>query len=145
MMERLRAETPTLSSVPLVGIIKEVAPTKTADTDEKLGVAEFQKKYFSDPLYLDEENNFYKALGSRKLSLPSWNPFKLWSGWKKLTARLKSKPEIEGNMVGEGLVQGGVLVIGPGSMGVVHTYLEETGRDPDTWLPAVREAVQQLA
>lgn len=33
---------------------------------------------------------------------------------------------IEGNMVGEGLIQGGVLVISP-SKGVVYTHNEKTG------------------
>ena len=31
--------------VPLVGLIKEVAPTKQAATDETLGVGEFESKY----------------------------------------------------------------------------------------------------
>ena len=41
------AKNPGLKKVPLVGIIKEVAPTKQAETDEKLGVGEFQSKYVS--------------------------------------------------------------------------------------------------
>ena len=40
------AKHPDLKRVPLVGLIKEVAPTKQAETDEKLGVGEFQASYF---------------------------------------------------------------------------------------------------
>ena len=40
------ARHPELKKVPLVGVIKEVAPTKQAETDEKLGVGEFQASYF---------------------------------------------------------------------------------------------------
>ena len=42
------------AGVTLVGFCKEVAPTAKVETDEKLGVSEFQAKYFPDGLlYLD--------------------------------------------------------------------------------------------
>ena len=54
-----------------MGLIKEVAPTKQAETDETLGVGEFESKYFpGGALYLDEPKVFYEFLGNRKL-----NPF----------------------------------------------------------------------
>lgn len=47
-----------------LGVIKELAPIKGAETDEILGVSEFHTKYFLDhPLYLDSERAFYSALG----------------------------------------------------------------------------------
>jgi hypothetical protein len=47
-----------------IGVIKELAPIKGAETDEILGVNEFHTKYFLDhPLYLDSERAFYSALG----------------------------------------------------------------------------------
>ncbi len=98
----------------LIGIVKELAPIGGAKTDRELGVGEFQSKYFgNNPVYLDTEKNFYKVLGSRKIlqqSLSSWNPFKLWRNFKELMARVKGKG-IEGNKVGEGLLQGGLLAI----------------------------------
>jgi len=138
----IREEHPRLESLPLLGVIKEVAPTAKVKTDEELGVTAFQKEYFNDsPLYLDAELSFYKALGSRNLSpFWTWNPFKLWKSFKQMNARIKEK-NIEGNMAGEGVTLGGVLVLGPGEQGIVHTYLEKTGRAPEEWVPAVKDAV----
>lgn len=114
MMAELNASVPGVKPVPLVGIIKEVAPSGKVMTDEKLGVGEFQNKYFGgNTLYLDEELKFYKALGGRKISLPSWNPCALWTMYKLLSGRMAQK-QISGNFAGEGLTLGGVLVIGPG-------------------------------
>lgn len=145
MMQEVWASEPKLTKVPLVGIIKEVAPTGKVKTDSELGVGDFQRDFFPDvPVYLDEEKVFYTALGNRKIGLPTWNPFKLWSGYQKLAARLKGK-DIEGNMVGEGITLGGVLVIGAGQGGIVHEYLEKTGTDPDLFLPAVKEALLNMA
>ena len=46
-----------------------------------------------------------------------------------MSARLKGKPNLSGNMVGEGLVQGGMVVFDKqGDARAV--YLEETGREP---------------
>jgi len=57
----------------------------------------------------------------------SWNPFTLWSGWKTLGARLKSK-KIEGNYKGEGLTLGGIIVYSP-DKGIVYSYKEDTGSE----------------
>eukprot|EP00981_Chlorochromonas_danica_P013154 scaffold5904_cov165-Ochromonas_danica.AAC.3 len=52
-----------------MGVIKEeVAPIKGAETDEKLGVGEFQSKYFQGfPLFLDQEKKFYSFLSDKSL------------------------------------------------------------------------------
>jgi len=42
-----------------------------------------------------------------------------------MPARHKAK-NVEGNLVGEGLVQGGIIVVGPDGK-VVYTYLEKSG------------------
>jgi hypothetical protein len=123
---------PSLKDVPLVGIIKEVAPTKSVETDEKLGVTVFQENYFQNrPLYLDEQRNFYELLGNRKLSISFASflkPWKLYADFKMLTARIKAK-KIDGNFAGEGLVQGGIIVFGPGSDEIIYQYQEETGSE----------------
>mmetsp|Transcript_16715 Transcript_16715/g.21472 ORF Transcript_16715/g.21472 Transcript_16715/m.21472 type:complete len:138 (+) Transcript_16715:308-721(+) len=118
-----------LGKANLIGVIKEVAPCATAETDEELGVEEFQSKYFPYPLYLDEEKGMYSYLGSRKLtSLPfTWNPFKLYKSFKAIGERIKEK-NLEGNMRGEGLTLGGVIVYSP-SKGVVYEYKEVTGKE----------------
>lgn len=112
-----------------MGIIKEVSPQddKSIETDE-LGVIEFQNKYFDYPVYQDETKAFYNALGRRKLtSYFSWNPFS-WYSFIRTTSRRTTDVGITGNMKGEGIILGGVLVISK-EKGVVFQYEEETG-DP---------------
>lgn len=104
----------------LWGLVKE-----TGVDDE--GLVEFQTDFFSHPLYRDENKAFYDALGNRKLKLTTWNPFKLWSGMKAMGNRLKEK-NIEGNMKGEGLVQGGVIIFGKDGK-ARYAYEEETGTE----------------
>lgn len=117
-----------LGKADLIGIIKEVAPCPTAQTDEELGVGEFQKTYFDYPLYIDEDLGFYKYLGSRSLikDVPfSWNPFTLYNSFKELGTRLKTK-NVEGNYKGEGLTLGGIIIYSK-KKGVVFEYKEMTG------------------
>ena len=127
----------------LIGLIKEVAPCATAKNDEELGVSEFQSKYFPMPLYLDEEKKFYSALGDRKITQlkGSWNPFEVWKGLKSIGERIKEKG-LEGNMRGEGLVLGGIIVIDTkkNPPQEVFTYYEETGKPipTDEIIKAVR-------
>ena len=113
----------------MVGIIKEVAPVGKVKTDAELGVGEFQRKYFANhPVYIDAARQFYSFLGSKSLlaqPLHSWNPFTLYSDFKKLGERTKSKG-LDGNLVGEGLIKGGLLIITPKS-GVVYRHDEATG------------------
>lgn len=91
---------------------------------DKLGLKEFQQKYFTEPVYQDPEMAFYKAMGKRKIySLFSWNPFTWWSALSALGERHKG---IDGNLNGEGIVLGGVLVVSR-EKGVVYQYNEVTG------------------
>jgi hypothetical protein len=115
----------------LFGVIKEVAPVSGAETDEILGVSEFQKKYFNDyPVYLDHEKAFYSYLGDKSLlsqSLHSWNPFTLYSDFKNMQERLNRKG-VEGNLKGEGLLKGGILIITPPE-NVVYKHEEQSGSE----------------
>lgn len=109
-------------NVNLFGIIKEVG----VDTE---GLLEFQTKYFNNnELYLDSNKEFYKALGNKSLlSQPwsSWNPFTLYGDFNKLMARMKEK-KIEGNLKGEGLLKGGLIIVSP-TKGIVYKHEESTG------------------
>ena len=117
--------------VKLIGVVKEVAPVAGAATDEVLGVGEFQSKYFHNfPLYMDSERHFYSYLGNKSLlsqPLHSWNPFKLYSDFQSLNQRLKEK-HIDGNLKGEGLLKGGLLIISPKD-GIVYRHEEATGTE----------------
>ena len=100
------------------GMVKE-----TGVDDE--GLAEFYNNHFTFPLYRDEERVAYQALGNRKIGLTTWNPWRLWKGYNDMNQRLKEK-NLEGNLVGEGLVQGGVFIFD--AKGVLrYAYEEETG------------------
>ena len=93
---------------PVIGVVKQ---EESAEGD--LGVVEFQNKYFScaKALYLDEKR------------------WKMWTDMQSLGARLKDKG-VEGNMKGDGLVQGGIVVVGPApECAVLYTYFEETGKE----------------
>jgi hypothetical protein len=124
-----RFESGEYSGAKLVGIIKEVAPIKGAETDAKLGVGEFQRKYFGNsPLYIDPERHFYSFLGNNSLlsqPLHTWNPFALYRDYKTLESRLKEK-KVDGNLIGEGLLKGGLLIISP-TKGLVYRLEETTG------------------
>ena len=61
-----------------------------------LGMGEFESQYFAGgKLYIDEEREFYAALGMRKLisfkgALGTLlNPIKAYKGFKQMGARLK--------------------------------------------------------
>eukprot|EP00569_Conticribra_weissflogii_P005635 CAMPEP_0171329194 /NCGR_PEP_ID=MMETSP0878-20121228/1110_1 /TAXON_ID=67004 /ORGANISM="Thalassiosira weissflogii, Strain CCMP1336" /LENGTH=148 /DNA_ID=CAMNT_0011829135 /DNA_START=378 /DNA_END=825 /DNA_ORIENTATION=+ len=104
----------------IFGVVKEIGV-------DDAGLAEFQKQYFPYPLYHDEEKTFYTALGSRKLKLSTWNPFKLFRSFRNLSKRLSEK-NISGNYKGEGLLQGGIIIFDKNGK-ARFAYREETGAE----------------
>lgn len=111
-------EDKSLDGFGIFGIVKEVG------VDDE-GLTEFQSDFFPYPMYRDEEKTFYAALGLRKLKAKSWNPYKIFKGIRGVMKRLKEK-EISGNMVGEGLVQGGIIIFDKTGK-ARYAYREETG------------------
>lgn len=89
------------------------------------GLADFQSNFFDYPLYRDELKTFYTALGARKLAAKSWNPFRIFRGIRNVMKRLKEK-KISGNMTGEGLIQGGIIIFDKNGK-ARYAYREETG------------------
>ena len=69
------------------------------------------------------------------------NPLGVWRDFKALGERLKEK-KIDGNMVGDGLTLGGILVIGPKNE-VLYQYKEETGKEIPT--KEIADALARLA
>lgn len=68
-------------------------------------------------------------MGNKKITADlSWNPLRIYRGFKELRQRLKEKNDLEGNFVGEGLIKGGIFVLNPKGE-VVYVYEETTG-DP---------------
>lgn len=125
-----------LAGFGLFGTIKET------NVDDK-GLEDFTG-FFPHPLYKDVNLDFYNALGNRKLKLP-WNPWTIFKGlfWiRSIQSRLKAK-NIEGNLVGEGLTKGGVIIFGKDRL-PKYAYAEETGEElPLADILAAVEAVKR--
>lgn len=111
-----------LQGFQIFGIVKETG------VDDS-GLWEFHETYFPYPIYCDKSWAFYNALGNRKVGINSliWNPFTLFSILCETLQRLKDK-KIEGNMTGEGLVQGGIVFFGKDGR-PKYAYQEQTGVD----------------
>lgn len=108
----------------MFGVVKEVGVD-----DEGLGA--FYKDYFSYPLYKDDALFFYNEFFGKQsiMKLSTYNPFKLYAGYKKIKNRVKEK-NLEGNMVGDGLIKGGVILFD--SHGKArYAYVEEIGTELD--------------
>jgi len=139
-LPRVRALSGKQGEVPFIAVCKEIAPIKGVKEDsgpKGLGVGEFQYKYFGgNDMYLDEERGMYKAMGSRNFKFNFKAPwYKPWAIWAEIQEGLKKLKEkgIEGNLRGEGFIQGGVLVVGPGEEGVLYAHFEDN--DPDVGMP----------
>ena len=105
----------------MFGVVKEIG------VDDE-GLTEFYKNSFPFPLYKDDGLVFYNEFyGMRKLKLTTWNPVRLYRGFKEMNARLKEK-NLEGNLTGEGLVQGGIVIFGKDGK-AKYAYEEETGKE----------------
>mmetsp|Transcript_22496 Transcript_22496/g.32919 ORF Transcript_22496/g.32919 Transcript_22496/m.32919 type:complete len:131 (+) Transcript_22496:398-790(+) len=118
------------------GVVKE-----TGVDDE--GLVDFYSNSFSYPLYRDEDLVFYNDFfGGSKLGLTTYNPLRLYRGYKRMNERLNEKG-LEGNLKGEGIVQGGIIIIGKDGR-AKFAYREETGKEVplDDILAAIRSVKQ---
>jgi hypothetical protein len=121
------------ADVPLWGVVKE-----TSVDDE--GLLEFYNKYFPFPLFLDETLSIYQGMGNRKIGLRTLNPFRLWRGFRSMGSRLKEK-KIEGNLVGDGMIQGGILVFDKEGK-IRYGYEEMVGDELD--IDDIRAAIKAV-
>lgn len=121
-MDESKNNTELLKGFKLFGVVKEVG------VDDE-GLTAFYKDYFTYPLYKDDGLVLYNDFfGNRSiLKLSTYNPFKLYSGYKKMKNRMGEK-KLEGNMVGEGLVQGGIVLFDTNGK-VRYAYEEEIGTE----------------
>jgi len=143
----LKAENTPL---PVFAVCKEVEKDEDTPPEKMLGLAEFEETYFCGPLYHDPERCFWTALGNKPiftfgtLGKALLNPFKARREMKAMGERFKAK-SIEGNMVGDGLAKGGILVIGPDSE-VRHVFYEDPGNGvPAAELEAILSAAKSVA
>lgn len=87
-------------------------------------------------LFLHKDCALFKMLQKPKLKF--WDLFS-WSTLKKYRADTRS---VGGNMKGEGLVKGAVLVLGSRDQGILHTHFEDLGHEMD--FGAIESAMQQM-
>jgi len=139
LASKLKAEDPT-RDFNLVGILKEVS---NSEEEDNLGIREFHEDFFKGgELYLDSKRDFYRALGHGKFRTMGLSNFFSWSFIKNFID-LKKKG-VDGNMVGEGSIQGGVFVIGPGEQGVIYAHQEITGQLPSEFIDEVESAMREM-
>ena len=110
---------PELKGFGFFGTVKETG----VDNE---GLVEFAKTY-PFPLYRDGELRFYEALGNRKLTMETWNPIRIVNGifWLRNAMKRVSDRKLEGNLKGEGLKKGGVIIFGKDGK-PKYAYAEET-------------------
>lgn len=113
-----------MKGFPLFGTVKEVG------VDDE-GLTAFYEDHFTYPLYKDDGLVLYNDFFGKRsiLKFRTYNPFRLYRGYKELGRRLKEKG-LEGNMVGEGYVQGGIIIFDTDG-NARFAYEEETGKELD--------------
>jgi len=99
---------------------------------EELGVEEFVAGgYFTGELYVDTDKQSFKALGFKKLGLLALGPAILAKVARSAYSKAKSRG-ITGDMKGDGLQNGGLLVVGSEGPKVLFEYRQENPADhPD--------------
>lgn len=137
-MSVLAAQLDMTKDFGIVGVIKEIG------VDDE-GVVQFHDDYFNFQLYCDKTYSFYQALGDRKVGVHFvFNPLAFVDLLCNAYSRLTSKG-VEGNMVGEGFTQGGLIFFDPDGK-PKYAYEEQTGQDvPIRDLVAVVNAMRKEA
>lgn len=109
--QRVYSRKPDLdqAGVSLVGIVKEDLPGE---------IDAFREGYWPDaPLYMNSGLEFYRALHGEKEKKTSMASFlaKIANPWSTVNKNLKKAGDTKGNMVGEGFIHGGVMVVKKGT------------------------------
>jgi AhpC/TSA antioxidant enzyme len=122
------------------GIIKEVHV-------DNVGLFEFYQQYFTFPLYRDVQLALYKAFGNRNIlgelkNTAWWNPWTLYRNYQTLQQRIyHDKPNLSGNLKGEGFIQGGILLLDASGM-IRYAYEESIGQELN--VVQIQQAVEEI-
>ena len=140
------------SPLPVFAVVKEVEAPEEDDVpaEKMLGLSDFEEQYFCGGLYHDPERVFWTALGNKPIftfgtiGKALINPLKARREMKAMGERMKAK-SVEGNMVGDGLAKGGILVVAPGG-DVKHVFYEDPGQGvPADEVAAILSAAKDVA
>ncbi|GAQ79944.1 hypothetical protein KFL_000420160 [Klebsormidium nitens] len=108
------------------------------------GEVEAFKEFWGGDIFLDGRKSFFKALWGGRLAKGGLvglvaNPRVLSHQFTAMT-----RNRVPGNLVGNGLVKGGVYIIGPGDNGVLYQFREVTFGDQPT-IEALLEVCEGFA
>ncbi|KAM4704230.1 peroxiredoxin-like 2A [Rhinophrynus dorsalis] len=113
--------------IPLYAVVKEKVGNEVED---------FQP-YFKGEIFLDQQKRFYGPQ-KRKMMLLGLVRLGVWQNFRRAW-----KGGFEGNLEGEGLILGGVFVIGSGKQGIFLEHREKEFGDKAN-LTAVLEAARKI-
>lgn len=113
--------------VPLYGVVKEKLGTEVED---------FQP-FFKGEIFLDEKQLFYGPQ-TRKMVLMGLLRLGVWQNFRRAW-----KGGFEGNLKGEGLILGGMFVVGAGNQGILLEHREVEFGDKAN-MTAVLEAAKKI-
>ncbi|XP_077311035.1 peroxiredoxin-like 2A [Lithobates pipiens] len=113
--------------IPLYAVVKEKIGTE---------VEEFQP-YFKGEIFLDDKKRFYGPQ-KRKMMFLGLIRLGVWQNFRRAW-----KAGFEGNLEGEGLILGGVFVIGSGNQGILLEHREKEFGDKAN-LTAILEAAKKI-
>ncbi|XP_063290623.1 peroxiredoxin-like 2A [Pelobates fuscus] len=113
--------------VPLYGVVKEKIGTEIDD---------FQP-FFKGELFHDEKKLFYGPQ-TRKMMLIALIRLGVWQNFRRAW-----KDGFQGNLEGEGLILGGMFVVGAGNQGVLYEHREKEFGDKAN-LTAILEAARKI-
>jgi len=96
-------------------------PRLIAICHEVNGAQLFRAKYWpGGEVYIDQGRTCFKAIGDLYLGYSGLLSMAFWRNLNRAKAK-----NFKGNTKGEGRYLGGVLVVGPGSQGIVYQYNEQ--------------------
>ncbi|CAG8626436.1 9350_t:CDS:2 [Ambispora leptoticha] len=97
-------------------------------------VQAFNDGFWKGDIYIDEEKEFYRALGGGELKWSGTSNFLRSSVWKKY---LSGRKIVGGTFKGQGRILGGCYIVYPGSKGLAFEHREKYFGD----FPAIDELI----
>ncbi|KAG0615394.1 hypothetical protein M758_5G037900 [Ceratodon purpureus] len=95
-------------------------------------VRAFWPRYWGGMVVVDEQRDFFKALGQGKLPKEGFVSGFLFNAAARANYKRATSTGVEGNFAGEGTIKGGLYIMRPGSGGVAYQFVERNFGD---WAP----------
>ncbi|KAI9012422.1 hypothetical protein DFJ74DRAFT_734466 [Hyaloraphidium curvatum] len=109
---------------------------------EELGAEEFKEKYWPLELFLDQDKIFYRFVGGGEIHRGTKEDLEDEGVKAHLEAAFKA---VEGNMIGEGYVMGGTVIVGNKPEKIEYQYLEKIFGDFAPYEAEVLPTLQRIA